>query len=131
MKSLLEFAAKHVEPSLKRSLAIKLLARGVSRSTISKCLSVSPALLTRYVKGERGLHDFTRIKEIDEELDKLAEKIASGEKCGLDAYAELLTLTFYVLYKKYACGIHYAATKDVNPAKCNACSTLFGKLFEQ
>ncbi len=130
MKSILEFAARHVEPSLKRSLAIKLLARGVDRGKVSTCLGISPALLTRYIKGERGLHDFTRIKDVDERLDKLAEEVASGRKCGLDAYTELLNLTFYVLYKKYACGIHYVATRDVNPAKCNACPALFGKLFE-
>ncbi|MGB9816372.1 MAG: XRE family transcriptional regulator [Desulfurococcaceae archaeon] len=125
MKSILEFAARHVEPSLKKSLILKLLARNMDRSHIAKCLNVSPSLITRYAKGERGLHDIAAISEVNSILEDLADKIVNEEICGAEVYAEIVKLTIYVLYKKYACGIHYLATRDVNPSTCNICPLIF------
>lgn len=129
MKSIFEFAAKHIEPSLKKTLVLKLLERNIDKTYISKCLDISPPLVTRYVKGERGLHDLSVISEVNEALEELAIKIAERKLCGLDVYKEIARLTIYVLYKKYACGIHYLATRDVNPATCNICQTLFRDIF--
>ena len=125
MKSLFEFVAKHVEPSVKRALVKKLLDRGVDRSTISRCVGVSQSLITRYIRGERGLHDFTAIREVYEALEKLASKVASGEQCGPLAYIEVARIVMYILSKKYVCGIHYVVERAVDPAKCNICSRLF------
>jgi predicted transcriptional regulator len=125
LKSLFEFVAKHVEPSVKRALVKKLLDRGVDRSTISRCIGVSQSLITRYIRGERGLHDFTAIREVDEILERLASRVASGELCGLPAYVEVVRVVMYILSKKYVCGIHYVVERAVDPAKCNICSRLF------
>gem|GEM_PF-643586 len=125
MKSVFEFAARHVEPSLKKSLILKLLARNIDRAYIAKCLDISPSLITRYVRGERGLHDLGAIGEVDLKLEDIADRVARGEICGWEAYIEVARLTMYVLYKKYACGIHYLATRDVNPSSCNICPTIF------
>lgn len=128
MKSVFEFAARHVEPSLKKSLILKLLARNIDRAYIAECLDISPSLITRYVRGERGLHDLGAISEVNSMLEGIADKIAGGEICGWEAYVEVARLTMYVLYKKYACGIHYLATRDVNPSSCNICPTIFRDL---
>lgn len=129
MKSVFEFAARHVEPSLKKSLILKLLVRNVDRSRIAKCLGVSQSLITRYVKGERGLHDLTAISEVNSALEDLADRIANGVMCGEEVYGAIVKLTIYVLYKKYACGIHYLATRDVNPSTCRICPKIFGGLI--
>ncbi|MFP3268324.1 MAG: XRE family transcriptional regulator [Desulfurococcales archaeon] len=125
MKSVFEFAAKHIEPSLKRALILKLLSKNVNRTYIAKCTGVSPALITRYAKGERGLHDLTAIREIDEALKELSDKITNGEMCGSEVYIRIAELTMYVLSKKFACGIHYLATRDIDPLKCNICPSIF------
>jgi predicted transcriptional regulator len=125
LKSIFEFASKHIEPSLKRSLILKLLSRNMSRAEIARCLGISPSLITRYVKGERGLHDFTVIREIDQKLEKLSDEIATRKLCGEEVYVEVAKLTLYVLSKKYACGVHYLVSRDVNPSKCNICPSLF------
>lgn len=97
MKSVFEFAARHIEPSLKKSLVHKLLARGVERSAIRKCLGISPSLISRYSKGERGLHDFTMMSDVNTALENLADRIASGRLRGADAYVEISRLTLYIL----------------------------------
>jgi predicted transcriptional regulator len=125
LKSVFEFASKHIEPSIKKSLIHKLMSRGASRSYISKCLNISPSLITRYSRGERGLHDFTVISEVDRALDKIADEAIKGELCGSRLYIEIAKLTMTILSKKYACGIHYLATKDVDPSKCNICPSIF------
>lgn len=129
MKSVFEFAAKYIEPSLKKSLILKLLGRNLDREYIAKCLKISPSLITRYVKGERGLYDLTTISEVNNRIERIADEIASGKLCGLNAYSEIVKLTMYVLYKKYACGIHYLATRDVNPSTCNICPTIFQNII--
>ena len=107
----------------------KLLDRGVDRSTISRCIGVSQPLITRHIRGERGLHDFTTIREVDEILERLASRVASGELCGLPAYVEVVRVVMYILSKKYIwkyiCGIHYVVERAVDPAKCDICSRLF------
>ncbi len=120
-----EFASKHIEPSLKRSLILKLLSRNMSRAEIARCLGISPSLVTRYVKGERGIHDFTVIREIDQELEELSDEIATRKLCGEEVYVEIAKLTLHILSKKYACGVHYLASRDVDPSKCNICPSLF------
>ncbi len=125
MKSVFEFASKHIEPSLKRSLILKLLSRNMSRAEIARCLGISPSLVTRYIKGERGIHDFTVIREIDQELEKLSDEIATRKLCGEGVYVKVAKLTLHVLSKKYACGVHYLASRDVDPSKCNICPSLF------
>jgi predicted transcriptional regulator len=125
LKSIFEFASKHIEPSLKRSLILKLLSRNMSRAEIARCLGVSSSLVTRYVKGERGIHDFTVIREIDQKLEKLSDEVATRKLCGEGVYVEIAKLTLYVLSKKYACGVHYLASRDVDPSKCNICPSLF------
>lgn len=131
MKSVFEIAARYVEPSLKRVLVNKLLTLGTPRFRIASCLGISQSLITRYIKKERGLYDFSIIHEVDEKLQKLAEKIAKGELCGLKAYDELAELVIYILSKKYACGIHYLTSKDINPATCNICPTLFSRFVNE
>jgi predicted transcriptional regulator len=125
LRSVFEFASRHIEPSLKRALILKLLSRNMSRAEIARCLGVSPSLVTRYVKRERGIHDFTVIREIDQKLEKLSDEIATRKLCGEGVYVEIAKLTLHILSKKYACGVHYLASRDVDPSKCNICSSLF------
>jgi hypothetical protein len=101
----------------------------MDRSHIAKCLNVSLSLITRYAKDERGLHDLATISEVNLILEDLADRIINEDICGAEAYAEIVKLTMYVLYKKYACGIHYLATRDVNPSTCNICPSIFRSII--
>ncbi|MEM0001830.1 MAG: XRE family transcriptional regulator [Desulfurococcaceae archaeon] len=125
MKSVFELASKHVEPSIKRSLVESLLRRGVSRSIVAKCLGISPSLITRYARKERGLHDFTTVSDLASKIENLAERIVKEGLCGEHVYHEVIKLTLYALSKKYACGIHYSMDKSINPARCRICPELF------
>ena len=129
MRSVFDVLARHVEPSLRRSLVGELLRRGVTGSAIARCLGVSPSLVTRYSKGERGLHELSAIPEVAEGLRRLADGAASGSLCGPPLYAELAMLAMLVMSRKYACGIHHLISRDVNPATCDVCPRLFGRLF--
>jgi len=77
------------------------------------------------------LHDLTVISEVNSLLENLAEKITNKEFCGAYAYIKIIKLTLYVLYKKYVCGIHYLATRDVYPATCNICPLIFQDIFNR
>jgi len=130
LKSVFELIAKHVEPSIKRSLVESLTRRGLSRSSIARCLGISVPLVTRYVKKERGLHDFTSIKDVALRIEELANKVVDSGICGNDLYYEIVKLTVYVLARKYACGVHYSLDKSINPAKCGICPGLFENLVK-
>lgn len=125
MRSVFELIARHIEPSLKRGLVEKLLARGMSKSKVSLCLGLSPSLVTKYSKRERGLHDFTHIPSVNDELNKLADKIAGTGVCNEEIYVEIGRLAIQILRNKYACGIHYGMDKSINPALCKICPSLF------
>ncbi|MEM4827451.1 MAG: XRE family transcriptional regulator [Desulfurococcaceae archaeon] len=125
MKSVFELVAKHVEPSIKRSIVEALVEQGLPKAEIAKCLDISPSLVTRYLKKERGLHDFTRIPDVAERVRRLAGRIVYEKLCGNEAYMEIVKLVFHVLSRKYACSIHYLLDKSVNPATCHVCTELF------
>ncbi|MEM1628828.1 MAG: XRE family transcriptional regulator [Desulfurococcaceae archaeon] len=128
MRSVFELLARHVEPSLKRGLVEKLSIKGMSGKEIASCLGLSPSLVTRYSRKERGLHDFTHIPVINEKLDKLAEKITSMGICGEEVYVEIGKLAIYILQHKYACEIHYGIDRSINPIACKICSNLFSAI---
>lgn len=129
MRSVFELIARHVEPSIKRQLVEALVSRGVPKLKIARCLGISPSLATRYSRRERGLHDFSVFSDVSEMVERLADRVMSGELCGVDAYYELAKITMYVLSKKYACSIHYSVDRTINPAKCSICLNLFKSLF--
>lgn len=125
MRSVFEIAARYVEPSLKRILVEKLLEMGISASEVAACLRVSPSLVTRYSRRERGVQDLSAIPEVDTALQKLASRVVEEGLCGEDLYLEVARLVVFVMSRKYACAIHYHLSEDVNPATCNICPTLF------
>lgn len=125
MRSVFEIASKYVEPSLKRMLAVKLVEKGLPLSEVAKCLWVSASLATRYSRGERGVLDLSGIPEVDAALEELARRVVENRLCGEELYVEIARLTMFVMSRKYACATHYHLSRDVNPAKCDVCPTLF------
>ncbi|MEM0380370.1 MAG: XRE family transcriptional regulator [Desulfurococcaceae archaeon] len=125
MKSIFELVSKHVEPSIKRSIVESLVKRGMPRTMISKCLGISTSLITRYLRKERGLHDFTNIADLASKIEELADRIVNNRLCKEYFYYELIKLTIYALSKKYVCEIHYSIDKSINPAKCHICPEIF------
>lgn len=125
MRSVFEIAARYVEPSLKRMLAVKLVEKGLPLGEVAKCLRVSPSLATRYSRGERGVLDLSHIPEVEVAIENLARRVLDKSLCDEELYVEIAKLTMFVLSKKYACAAHYHLSRDINPATCNICPTLF------
>ncbi|MEM4452800.1 MAG: XRE family transcriptional regulator [Thermosphaera sp.] len=129
MKSIFELAYRYIEPSIKRSLVERLLARGMRSVDVAKCLGLSLSLVSRYARRERGLQDFMVYPDVAKYIEKLADRVFQGEVCGISVYKEILMLTLYILGRKYACSLHYAIDRDINPASCRLCPDLVSSLM--
>jgi len=88
-------------------------------------LEVSLSHVTRYLKKERGLCNFTRIPDVAERVSRIASRVVSEKLCGYEAYKEIVKLVLHVLSRKYACSIHYLVDKSVNLATCRICTEIF------
>ncbi|MEM0483065.1 MAG: hypothetical protein QXM16_09325 [Nitrososphaerota archaeon] len=70
-------------PALRAALAIRLVNKyGLKKSHVAKALGVSPAAITQYVSGSRGLRLPTGDLSV-EEIDSLAERIARKISLGM------------------------------------------------
>ncbi|GBC71918.1 hypothetical protein HRbin02_01707 [Candidatus Calditenuaceae archaeon HR02] len=69
-------------PALRAALAVRLVDKyGLKKSHVAKALGVSPAAITQYVAGSRGVRLSTggiSVVEIDALADRIARKISLG-----------------------------------------------------
>lgn len=132
MKSVFEVAYRYAVPSIRRSLAAELERRGLLGMEVARSLGLSSSLITRYRKGERGaslsLDDYREVKGM---IERLADKIASGE---LDEYAvqeEMTRIVLYIMARKLLCRIHTKVDRGFDSSKCNICPKLFSPILRE
>ena len=126
----LELAARYVYPAVKRRLAEKLAARGLSQAQIARLLGVTQSAVSRYLSAQRGRYDVTFSRDIDEELERVAEALLQGRLNRYCLHLELTRITILVLARGYACELHARLDPSVDPAACKTCPTLFRGLEE-
>ncbi|WP_448578192.1 transcriptional regulator [Thermosphaera sp.] len=125
-KSIFELAYRYVEPSIKRLLVLKLAERNIPPIVIAEKLGISPSLVSRYVKGERGVFlNVFKHPDLVQRIEQVSEKIALGELEGIRLQIEVNRLVLKTLADKHVCGLHRMVDETVNPVTCNICPTLF------
>lgn len=126
MKSVFEIVYRHIEPSIKRGITIKLYEKGIPRVKIAEILSVSPSLITRYIKGEKGT-GFNPLEDprINELIDNIVGKILSNGLSGYEVEREICLAIATLLAEKRFCHIHKNVEPLINSLKCNICPELF------
>ncbi len=126
VKSPFELAYRYVEPSVKRMLALKLVEKKVPHIEISRKLCISPSLVTRYVKGDRGTClELTGHSDVEEMIEELANDLLKSERTRYDVQREVSRITMYVLSRKYVCSLHKVLERDVDVLQCNVCALIF------
>ncbi|MGB9827712.1 MAG: transcriptional regulator [Thermosphaera sp.] len=125
-KNIFELAYRYVEPSIKRLIVLKLVEKNIPPIAIAEKLGVSPSLVSRYMKGERGMFlDVSKNPGIMERVEQVSEKIARGELEGVSLQIEVNKVVLKTLADKHVCGLHKLVDETVNPVTCNICPTLF------
>lgn len=84
MKMPCELIVWYVLPSIRRDLAIKLKEKGMAQKDIAEKLGVTAAAVSQYVKSRRGSSEI-QSREMERQIDALANEIAKGEKADLRA----------------------------------------------
>ncbi len=127
MKTPFYLIDKYVYPALRRRLVIHLYKQGLSISEIMRRTGYSKSLISRYIKGERGSSiDISLYRDIDSQLEKLAQRIIKQKIDPLLLEAYLGKLAIYMMKNKYICWYHQEIDPVINPSKCNLCPEIFG-----
>lgn len=124
----LELGSAYVLPSVMRRLVEVLVEEhNLSRVEVARRLGVSPAAITRYMKGERGaVLDSREFREgIEESVRALAGKIAAGALTGYAVQREAARIAVQAMARKLVCGFHAQLDPRLNPAACTACPEIF------
>jgi len=127
--SVFELAYRYVYPSLKKRL-VEILYRnyGLSQWRIAKLLSIDQSTVYRYLSGERGVYiDFSTISFVEQNLQRIAVKVVSGELQGLDLESELVKLTLNAMSQGYICRYHKLLDKSIRLSECRVCFRVFGE----
>jgi predicted transcriptional regulator len=125
-RNIFELAYRYVEPSIKKLIVLKLVEKKIPPVIIAEKLSISPSLVSRYVKGERGRFlDLSKYPDLVLRVEEISEKIATGELEGISLQIEINKLVLKTLSDKRVCGLHKMIDETVNPVTCNICPTLF------
>ncbi|MBC7115179.1 MAG: transcriptional regulator [Archaeoglobi archaeon] len=84
MRSRCEDAIWYIIPALRRELTVELYNSGLTQKEISKCMGITQAAVSQYLKSKRGA-TVNLSEEIREEIKKLAERIKRGEEISLES----------------------------------------------
>ncbi|MCS7129007.1 MAG: hypothetical protein N3E36_05605 [Sulfolobales archaeon] len=126
VKSPFELAYRYVEPSVKRRLVLKLLERKIPPIEVSRKLNISPSLVTRYVKGDRGVYlELVKHRDVEEMIEALASDVLRNNMTKHDVQREVSKITMYVLSHKYVCNLHKVLERDVDLLQCSICASIF------
>lgn len=122
----LELASRYVVPPLMRRLVEVLVEEhGLSRVEAARKTGLSPAAVTRYLKGERGrLLEVRGLEEVESRVKDLAGKVASGGVSVPELQAEIASLAIYAMAKGYFCRFHAKLDPRFGPESCSACRNL-------
>jgi predicted transcriptional regulator len=123
----LELASRYVVPSVMRRLVEVLVEEhGLSRVEVARRTGLSPAAVTRYLKGERGSAlDVRGIGELDGMIRELAREVASGSVSAPRLQAKVAGVAAHAMAKGYFCGFHAELDPRFGPATCSACREVF------
>jgi len=119
-------ASKYVVPAIKRELVLELLKMGFMEVEIAKTLGLSPSLVTRYLKGERGNSiNISSYKDISNMVKELASRIARNSLNAYEVAREIDRIAMIFMAKKYLCGLHSRIEPGIDITKCNICPELY------
>jgi len=123
----LDLASRYVVPPLMRRLVEVLVEEyGLSRVEVARKIGLSPAAVTRYLKGERGgLLTVKGLEEVESRVKDLAGRVASGGINVPELQAEVAGIAVYAMAKGYFCGFHAKLDPRFGPEFCSACRYLF------
>ncbi|MEM4976469.1 MAG: transcriptional regulator, partial [Desulfurococcaceae archaeon] len=93
---------------------------------VSRKLNISPSLVTRYVKGDRGAClELSEYSDVEEMIEKLANDLLMSDMTKYNVQREVSRITMYVLSRKYVCSLHKVLERDVDLLQCNVCALIF------
>jgi len=126
MRDVFNVAARHLVPSIRRSLAIELVKRGVPEARAAQVLGLSRSTITRYVRSERGASiDLSRFGDVIRMISECAEAIIAGRIAGQRIDEAVARIAAYILMKKYLCTYHAEIDPRINTSRCDICPTIF------
>jgi predicted transcriptional regulator len=127
----LELASRYIVPAVTRRL-VKVLVEehAFSRAEVARRTGLSPAAVTRYLKGERGsMLDLGSLEDVESKVKKLAEKVALGRVSVPNLQAEIASIAAYAMAKGYFCELHAKLDSRFGSKSCSACQQVFRPQF--
>jgi len=122
MKPVCEIVVQEILPSVRAMVALKLTKTyGFSQEQAAKKMGTTQPAISQYKREIRGHKSriFRQNPKLLEMIDKMAEKIASGEMASQDITAEFCRICKFVRSKGLMCELH----REINPAleNCSIC----------
>ncbi|MBO3769892.1 MAG: helix-turn-helix domain-containing protein [Thermoproteota archaeon] len=130
MEDVFELTYRYVVPSVRRTLASKLVEKGMYEKEAAEILGLSRSAISRYLNSERGvLVKMTDFLDVTNLIESLAEKIIRGKIRGYRIQEEIDKIASYFMSKKYFCSMHEKINPTVDIVKCRICSKVFNRYY--
>ncbi|MGB9717703.1 MAG: transcriptional regulator [Thermoproteota archaeon] len=126
MEDAFELAYRYVVPSVRRTLATKLVKKGMLRKEAAEILELSRSAVSRYLNSERGMLIKTNeFKDVMNLVEKLADRIIREKPSDYIVQEETAKIVAYFMSRKYFCKTHKKMNPGIDIAKCRICERVF------
>lgn len=116
---------KHVLPAVRVLVAKELMEKyGMRKIDASTKMELTPAAITQYFKGERGvtfLGNMAKSEEIMKKVSKLAEAIAKEESPVEEIIEQLCGICGAIRSEELLCELHKEELPALQKCKCPIC----------
>ncbi|MEM2087390.1 MAG: helix-turn-helix domain-containing protein [Thermoproteota archaeon] len=130
MEDVFELAYRYVLPSVRRTLADKLVKKGMYEKEAAEILGLSRSAISRYLNSERGvLIKITDFLDVINLIESLAGNIISREFDNYRIQEEIAKIASYFMSKKYFCKMHEKMNPTIDIFKCRICSKVFSRYY--
>lgn len=116
---------RYAYPALRKALALELYRRGLNEGEIGEALGVSRSLVSRYLRGSRGLALESLDERVLEAVKRLADEVYAGGLARHDVEYRLSRLALEAASSKLFCSLHAKLDRSVDPSACTLCQALF------
>ena len=120
MKPYCEIVSQSVLPALRAMIAAELMEKHkLTQQDVATKMGTSQAAISQYYRAIRGKTDFLqKDKDIIQEVQKLAGRIASGDLNYISASEEFCNICKIVRKKKLICEMHKKTSENLKECKC-------------
>lgn len=113
-----ELIVRSYLPYIRRSLAQKLIEKGVSQREAAEKLGLTQAAVSQYLSKKRGSDDFDEVSLLNELTDEFAQELAEEDVGEKERVLGLCNICIELRSSKTICDPHLS---DSDLVDCNIC----------